>query len=151
MKKKIINGNVIEYFDSIESLTIDRFSEYNRYLMLDSGIGSGAEDVGRKIGSVQAYLNHKDIENASKELQNLFHSIVFTINNINPKSYAFAVLVSKINGKEVGQDISKEGLDLIIKELSYKGLNFRKMSAWIDEVKKNWSQKLKHFFQRSAG
>ena len=150
MKKQVINGNVIEYFDSIENLTIDRFSEHNRYLMLDSGIGSGAEDVGRKIGSVQAYLNHQDIENASKELQNLFHSIVFTIKNVSPKSYAFAVLVDKINGKKVSQDISKENLDAIIKELSYKGLTWRKMSAWLDEVKKNLSQKLKRIFQRSA-
>ena len=118
--------------------------------MLDSGIGSGAEDVGRKIGSVQAYLNHQDIENASKELQNLFHSIVFTIKNVSPKSYAFAVLVDKINGKKVSQDISKENLDAIIKELSYKGLTWRKMSAWLDEVKKNLSQKLKRIFQRSA-
>jgi len=145
-----LNGNYIELYDSIRELPVYNFNEYNRYLMLDSGIGSGGEAIGKKIGKVMAYLNMKNIEDASKELQNLYHSMTFTISTTNPKMYSFCVLIKAINGKPFGDDLSKERLDKTIKELSRKGLTFDKLCGFLDSVKKKLIASLKPFFQRSA-
>jgi hypothetical protein len=118
--------------------------------MLDSGIGSGGEAIGKKIGKVMAYLNMKNIEDASKELQNLYHSLTFTISATNPKMYSFCVLIKAINGKQFGDDLSKERLDETIKALSKKGLTFDKLCGFLDSVKKKLIASLKPFFRRSA-
>lgn len=151
MKNIKFNGNYLELYDSIRELPIDRFNEYNRYLMLDSGIGSGGDDIARKVGSIQSYLNIEDIETASKELQNLYHALTFTVKNVSPKMYSFCVLIKSINGKEFGGDLSKERLDEVIKNLGKKGFTYAKLEGALDYIKKKLKKNLRRFFRIRKG
>lgn len=45
MKKVTLQGHKIEIYDSIDELPIVRFQIYNKYLLLDCGIGSDMESV----------------------------------------------------------------------------------------------------------
>lgn len=149
MKEIKFNGNYLTLYDSIRELPIHRFSEYNRYLMLDAGIGSNVEDVTNKIGKIQRFRAVKDEESVNKELQNLYQSFIFTIENTTPKMYAFFALVKDINGKPF-DDLSKEKLDETIVKIGKQGLTFEKLNGTLLHVKKKCKRSLNYFFRKSA-
>ena len=45
MKTAKVNGHTVEIFDSIDELNIRRFQKYNKYMLIDSGVGSDLQDI----------------------------------------------------------------------------------------------------------
>ena len=138
-----INGNKIVFFDDIETLSMKRYALFNKYILLDSGIGSDLEAVNSHMTKLYLYLKDKEQENLRNELINLHQNLTFAISELSPKTRAFACLVKSINGKEY-KEISEAILDSIIKRLEQKTPMY-KVSELVEVLKKKLILKLKYF------
>ncbi|MGL5980414.1 MAG: hypothetical protein ACRCZY_05965 [Phocaeicola sp.] len=107
MRKETINGHKVEIYDSIDELPIRNFHKYNKYLLVDSGVGSDLNDINTKISLIQNYIE-KDIHKAKVELENLRQAMYLINSEVNVKHLAFMALVKSIDGKPT--NYSDEGL-----------------------------------------
>jgi len=116
MKKFIINGKLVKVYDSIDELPIINYQKYNKFLLIDSGIGSDVDDIDKHIQKVAKLIN-SDKKLAIQELQNLRMNMYMVNSEISPKHLAFSALVHSINGKIVS-DLSDDSLKSILSELN---------------------------------
>ena len=147
MKLISVNGKKITLYSSIDELPIVNFQKYNKYLLIDSGIGSDANDIDDHIVRVAKFIKLGDSSNALKELQNMRQNLYMINNEISPKHMAFAALIHSIDGKEV-TDLSDENLQAILKDL-----NKARRSALLDlflRLKKKLDAELELYFPNSS-
>lgn len=116
MKQMLINKKTICVYDSIDEMPIANFQKYNKYLMIDSGIGSDVDDIDAHITKIAKYIKSKDEKKALLELQNMRQSMYMINSEISPKYLAFAALIHSIDGKEV-TDLSDDGLKALLEEI----------------------------------
>ena len=116
MKQMLINKKTICVYDSIDEMPIANFQKYNKYLMIDSGIGSDVDDIDAHITKIAKYIKSKDEKKALLELQNMRQSMYMVNSEISPKYLAFAALIHSIDGKEVS-DLSDDGLKALLEEI----------------------------------
>lgn len=116
MKNLLINKKVIRVYDSIDEMPIVNFQKYNKYLLIDSGIGSDADDIDAHITRIAKFIKANNNSKALQELQNMRQNMYMVNNEISPKYLAFAALIHSIDGKEVS-DLSDDGLKAALKEL----------------------------------
>jgi len=142
MKEHQVNGHIVEYFDSIDDLPIKRHHRFNEFIALKSGIGSTVNDVDEHIMGLVQMVNRGDKEMAINKLLNMGQSLKFAIENVDPQSMAFAVLVNKIDGKETS-DISDHGLNKVIGLLSEIKISYSMIKSIVEFVKKKLKKKRK--------
>lgn len=118
MKQMLINKKTICVYDSIDEMPIANFQKYNKYLMIDSGIGSDVDDIDAHITKIAKYIKSKDEKKALLELQNMRQSMYMINSEISPKYLAFAALIHSIDGKEV-TDLSDDGLKALLEEIKH--------------------------------
>lgn len=142
MKVGKVNKHTVEMYDSIDELPIQRFQKYNKYLLIDSGVGSDLQDVLNHIERAKIYIKANPVM-AATELDNLRQSIYLVTEEMSPKYMAFAVLVNKIDGK-VMDDMSDAGLKKVLEILS------EAKKGWLDgvlnSVKKKIDRELSLYF-----
>lgn len=142
MKKIKVNGHDIEIYDSIDEMPIVRFQKYNKYLLIDSGVGSDMQDVMGHIDKIAIYMR-KDQKMATIELQNLKQNIYLMQNEVSPKHLAFAVLVKRIDGQEMN-DLSDTGLHHVLEILSEAKKGW--LDGILDYIKKKIDKELSLYF-----
>jgi len=138
----------LDIYDSIDELPFARFQEYNRAVMIDSGIGADVTAIDRHINQARQYNAAEDTENTEKALLNMRQAITFAIEKASPESRAFVALIRRMNGREV-DDLSEENVTRIMAELSRAGLTIGKLRGLIATVKKNWTRRWRFFFRAS--
>lgn len=143
MKDVVLNGKKVRLYDSIDSLTIERFHVYNRMLLVDGGIGSDIRDFDAHIEKVVRYIRNNDRENAAKEMENLRQNVYMVLEGQNVRHMSFACLVQSINGKEC-DDLSPEGLKAVLEQLG--GTPLHDITTSSDEVKKKIDSELQLYF-----
>lgn len=109
MKNLIVNKKIVRVYDSIDEMPIVNFQKYNKYLLIDSGIGSDADDIDAHITKIAKFINTNSHKKALQELQNMRQNMYMVNNEISPKYLAFAALIYSIDGKEL-TDLSDDGL-----------------------------------------
>lgn len=134
MITKLINKKKVVLYEDVEELPILNFQKFNKYLLLDAGIGSDIDDVDGHIFKIAKFLNANNIEKAYTELQNLRQNIAFISSEISPKFLAFATLIHSINGKRL-MDLSDTNLKAIIAELNAEKAS--KVLSILEKIKKN--------------
>lgn len=134
MRKEKINGHTVEIYDSIDELPIRRFHKYNKYLLVDSGVGSDLNDITSKIGLIQYYID-KDPPKAKIELENMRQAMYLVSQETNVRYLAFMALVKSIDEKEV-TDISDENLKDLQKVFG------EKEKSWFDRLFKSVKKKI---------
>lgn len=142
MKEGKVNKHTVEMYDSIDELPIQRFQKYNKYLLIDSGVGSDLQDVLNHIERAKIYIKANPVM-AATELENLRQSIYFVTEEMSPKYMAFAVLVNKIDGKEMN-DMSDAGLKKVLEILSEAKKGW--LDGILDSVKKKIDRELSLYF-----
>lgn len=142
MKEHTIGTHTIEYFDSIDDLPIVRHHRFNEFIALSNEIGSTMEDVDKHIMGLVQMVQKGDKEMAVNKLLNMRQSLQFAIENVSPKSMAFAVLVNKIDGKPV-DDITDHGLKNVIGMISKTQISYGMVKNIVDFVKKKLRRRLK--------
>lgn len=126
MKTGKVNKHTVEIYDSIDELPIQRFQKYNKYMLIDSGVGSDLQDVLNHIDRAKIYIKSNPAM-AATELDNMRQSIYLLVDELSPKHMAFAALVHKIDGEEMN-DISDAGLKRVLEILS------EAKKGWLDGV-----------------
>ena len=116
MKRLRINDKTILVYDSIDEMPIVNFQKYNKFLLIDSGIGSDVDDIDAHIVKVAKYVKAGDGKKALQELQNMRQNIYMVNSEISPKYLAFAALIHSVNGKEV-TDLSDDGLKALLQDI----------------------------------
>ena len=137
-----VNKHKVEIYDSIDELPIQRFQKYNKFLLIDSGVGSDLQDVLNHIDRAKIYIKSNPAM-AMTELENMRQSIYLVKDELSPKYMAFAVLVKKIDGEEMN-DLSDAGLRKVLEILS------EAKKGWLDgvlnSVKKKIDRELSLYF-----
>lgn len=116
MKSLLVNNKVVKVYDSIDEMPIVNFQKYNKYLLIDSGIGSDSDDIDAHIVKIAKYIKANDNKKALQELQNMRQNIYMVNSEISPKYLAFAALIHSIDGKEL-TDLSDDGLKKVLQDL----------------------------------
>lgn len=146
MKKVIINGKILKIYDSIDELPILNFQKYNKYILIDSGIGSDIDDIDKHILKLSKLIK-TDINNAAIELQNMRLNMFMIVNGISPKYLAFTSLIYSIDGEKI-TDLSDENLKNVLSRLN------QVKHSWIINFLVNFKKKvdleLESYFPNSS-
>lgn len=142
MKKININGKKVEIYDSIDELPVIRFHKYNKYLIIDTGVGADLNSVDNHIERAIRYIA-KSPNDAILELQNLRQTIYMISQELSTKHLAFATLVKSINGKE-RDDLSDEGIRETLSMIN--DIKLKEADQLIETVKKKIDDELTLYF-----
>lgn len=134
MKIGKVNKHTVEMYDSIDEMPIQRFQKYNKYLLVDSGIGTDLQDIINHINRAKIYAV-KDPKLAVAELDNMSQALYLVSEELSPKYMAFAVLVYKIDGK-VMDDLTDLGLKRVLDILK------EAKKGWLDGVLNSVKKKI---------
>ena len=145
MKTVNIGKHVVELYDSIEELPVIRYHKYQKYLLVDSGIGATIEDFDKHIEKVRRYCMIGDTSNAQKELENMRQNVYMIQAGLSPQHLAFACMITKLDGREC-TDITDDGLNAIVQELSDAPTG--EMTDHLDSVKKKIDAELTLYFPK---
>lgn len=143
MKNLIVNKKVVRVYDSIDEMPIVNFQKYNKYLLIDSGIGSDADDIDAHITRVAKFIKSNNAKKALQELQNMRQNMYMVNNEISPRYLAFAALIHNIDGEEVN-DLSDDGLKNILARL--KEIKHSKIIDFLTWLKKKVTTELEMYF-----
>lgn len=143
MKSLLINKKIVRVYDSIDEMPIVNFQKYNKYLLIDSGIGSDADDIDAHIVKIAKYIKSNNNRKALQELQNMRQNIYMVNSEISPKYLAFAALIHSVDGKEVN-DLSDDGLKNILARL--KEIKHSKIIDFLIWLKKKVTTELEMYF-----
>ena len=143
--------HLIEIYDSIEVLPIDRFQMYNMKVLIDAGIGADLNGFNSRMSNILQLID-KDVESAKKELTNLHQNVLLTISKQNPRMQSFVILIKSIDGKKIEtEDLTNDGINAIIEQLSKKALPYVIVKNALEKVKKKLIMNLKRTFQKRQG
>lgn len=143
MRELRIGRHKVSVYDSIEELPVVRFHKYNKMLLIDAGIGGDMQTFDAHIEKVVRYMRNGDMENATKEMENLRQNVYVVQTEQSPRNLSFAVLVAKLDGKDC-DDISDEGLERTRRLLS--DVKVGEMATVRAEVKKKIEDELTQYF-----
>ena len=143
MKSLLINKKIVRVYDSIDEMPIINFQKYNKYLLIDSGIGSDADDIDAHIIKIAKFIKANNSKKALQELQNMRQNMYMVNSEISPKYLAFAALIHSIDGKEVN-DLSDDGLKKLLQDL--KDIKHSKVINFLLWLKKKVTNELETYF-----
>lgn len=143
MKNLTVNKKTVRVYDSIDEMPIINFQKYNKYLLIDSGIGSDADDIDAHITRVAKFIKSNNAKKALQELQNMRQNMYMVNSEISPKYLAFAALIHSIDGEEVN-DLSDDGLKNVLAKL--KEIKHSKIIDFLVWLKKKVTTELEMYF-----
>lgn len=145
MKTIKIGNHSIEQYESIEELPMARYQKFNKYLLIDAGLGSDVEKFSEHANRVAAYIRSSNSNLALKELRNMVQCVSLVMSEVSPAFMAFIALVKSIDGEEV-KDLSEEGIAELTKKLS--DLPVGSVFERLAELKKKLESELMAYFPK---
>lgn len=143
MKNLTVNKKTVRVYDSIDEMPIINFQKYNKYLLIDSGIGSDVDDIDAHIARIAKFIKSNNAKKALQELQNMRQNMYMVNSEISPKYLAFAALIHSIDGEEVN-DLSDDGLKNVVARL--KEIKHSKIIDFLVWLKKKVTTELEMYF-----
>ena len=123
------NGHRITFYDGINELPLLRYHLFNKWVMVEAGVGGDAESVDEHYITIMRMLNRGEIDKAKQEFKNLRQNLYFIIQNLHPQSRAFAAMVHSIDGKHYPVRNDSD-IDAIIERMNKSRMTF----AFISEI-----------------
>lgn len=143
MKTININNSKVEIYDSIEELPTRRFHKFNKFMLIDAGIGSDLNDINAHIYKVMKFIDGGDTTSAKQQLENLRQSLYLIAQETSAKHLSFTALVRSIDGVEV-TDLSDENLNKILNVFNSETASG--LDNLIDSLKKKFEDELSIYF-----
>lgn len=112
-----IGKHKVEIYDTIEALPVVRFHKFQKFLLIDSGLGADMTAFDTHIEKARRYIATKKNDLALAELENLRNTVYFIQSEVSPKHRAFAALVARIDGKPY-DDLTDDGIDAVMRLLA---------------------------------
>lgn len=129
-------GNSFKIHESQKQLPINRYTDFQKYVLQDSGIGSTIADIDTHYKKLDTFLGAGALEDAMRERHNLHIGLYLMINKINIEHISFACLIHSINGRRL-KDFSEKHLEQVCRELGEMGLTQEHVADILENVKKN--------------
>lgn len=146
MRTGKINGHSVEIYDAIDEMPITRFQKYNKFMLIDSGVGSDLQDILTHIDRAKIYAKSNP-NLAVTELDNMKQAIYLVSEEMSPKYLAFAVLVKKLDGKPT-DDLSDVGLKKVLEIINKEKKSV--VDKLLDYVKKKLIESLERTSRASS-
>lgn len=137
----------IEMYYETDEMPMDRYMLFNKYLFLESGIGSSFEDYIQKNNIVRMHIKRGEFTKADQELYNQVLTASNAINEINFEYNAFVAAIHSINGV-INSDVSEEGIKRTQKLLNSKGVTLKFVKESVDQIKKKVETELSIYFPK---
>jgi len=128
-------GNTIKIFSSAKEMPIDRYSEYLKYAVIKSGIGSNEGDIDARYAKVAAFITEDKKADALKELENARFALLSIRDGVNYDAYCFSCFIHSIDNV-IYDDLTDEGFDVVIKKLGEIKVTQEEIESAVDDVKK---------------
>lgn len=138
------NGLKIDIYRSSEEMPITKYAKFQKYLIIDSGIGDNLEATGSHLSKLFEFLTYRLVDEAIQETKNLYYNFFILFEETPIKGMAFACMVHSINGVEV-KDLSEDGLKATVKILSDAGITYQDVRLYTDDLKKKIHSELKRY------
>lgn len=122
MRTEVINGHKVKFYETIDETPIKNYHLMNKYLMIDSDIGSNMSDVDRHMKDSLLFLEAGDIEKAKEELLNLRQLFWLVMEEKNVTHLSFVCIIHSIDG-EIIEDLSERNLRDVLKTLDKQADN----------------------------
>lgn len=132
---KTQSGGVIKIYESARELTIERYTDFQKYLAIQSGMGSDMQSCIARVSRLEAYLLDDKKEDCLTEVENLKNCLNAVFSGVGYYTIAFAVLVAEINGKPC-RDLTLSGYQSVISELKEMGISQGQVEDEVEDVKK---------------
>lgn len=137
MKKIDLFGvNTFEIYQNSSELPAVRYKEFQKFLLMDAGIGSDIASVNERFAALFKFLAAKKIDESMREAENLYYTHFSILDQINYTQMALGVLIHSING-QVLTDFSTDKVRAYVDELSGYGLTQYHIDEYVNDVKKN--------------
>ena len=133
MVEKIIAGHKVRMYDAIDELPIVRFQKFQKYILVDAGIGGDVLAFDRHCEKMRRYMGKGNTELAMQEAQNLRQCVYLIQEGLNPAHRAFACLVESIDGERM-DDLSDAGIARALEKLG--GMTAGQAASELGAVKK---------------
>lgn len=128
-------GIKIHYYANPKELPAGRFKDFQKYMFEDWGVGTDMKAIDARLSTAFNMIQQDMKDKALQELYNLRMAANYILNKLSIKSYAFAVLIGKIND-DVCTDYSEDGLKAIIEKIE-GNLTQQQIETVAEAVKKN--------------
>lgn len=138
------NGHKVALYASAEEMPIKRYNKFQKYLLVESGVGSDVESAGRHLSKLFEFIGGSMKDESLVEAKNLFYNFYMIQQEENLPAMALACLVASIDEEPV-VDLSEENLKVIVEKLSFFGFTQKEVKARIDEIKKKIASELKRY------
>lgn len=126
----------IEYFESTEDLPIKRYQKFNKYLMLDSDVGSDFNAFNHRIANIKNFVDADLKQEALDEIVNFRQALFNGLNEISPSVNALVALIKTVDGKPFNYNSEKE-VQRVIDYMDRSGFSKKDADNLTSEVKKN--------------
>jgi hypothetical protein len=140
----IINNRSVEILESIEDLPIYRFHKFNKYMLIDAGIGSDLNDLQTRANKAKSFISNNKPKEAQTELTNLLTAFSSIASELNYGHLAFMFLIESVDGVKI-TDYSDSGVRKTLALVNGEPLN--RFNALFSAVKKKLMMSLKHTFR----
>lgn len=140
-----IGTHTVQMYAAIDELPIARYHVYQKYLMIDAGIGADIAAFDTRTEKLRRYLLTEQCTKARAELDNLRQCLYFMQTGLAPKHRAFAALVHSIDGVPC-DDLSDEGLQRVCDTLGDVPVGW--LLRVLEAVKKKIDAELVTYFPR---
>lgn len=138
-----VKGHRVTVYDSPEDMPIARFHKFNKYMLIDSGLGSDIGALDKHIGRLLELNSRGERDKLDTELRNLRQAMAMTLDGFDCKALALAVLVRAVDGIP-RDDLSEEGLRKTAEMFS--GEKVDRFTGWLAGVKKKIDAELTAYF-----
>lgn len=145
MKTVKIGKHTAVVYDAIDEMPIERWHKFQRYALVDAGIGADIESLDRRLERVRRFVMAGKNDKAEVELSNLRQCVYLIQQEILPEMLAYAALVAELDG-EACTDLSDEGLKRISERL--KDAPKEDVSALFGAVKKKIDEELNLYYPK---
>lgn len=142
MRKDTINGHKIEFYDDISELSVERFHQYSRYMLVASGVGDSIDDIDKHINKIMALLT-RDVKKAQQELLNLRQNLFMVANQRDVRHKGFMFLAKSVDGVD-WEDFSDKGIEELYQIVN--GENITHFNRVMGEVISEIDEQLQRYF-----
>ena len=138
-----IGKHTVEMYDAIDELPVVRFHKYQKFLLVDAGIGGDIVAFDQRIEKTRRFLMDGKPDKAQQELENLRQTVYLIQSEISPKHLSFATLVTKMDGRDC-DDLSDGALAKLLETLN--DVPEKELTAQLEAVKKKIDGQLRLYF-----
>ena len=143
MRKVTLGKHKLVIFESIEELPISRYHKFNKFILVDTHIGSTMAEFDTHLERITQFIKMGDPKSAETEILNLRQNVYLIQEEISPRLLSFASLVYSIDGEEV-KDESDESFREVCRKLS--DLSNKDIEELNKEIKKKLETELQTYF-----